>query len=210
MGAPHWAHGFCLGKSPKAEIGMLRSLCFLACLYVFLACLCSVRAPPVTLVPHGDMIFPESSRIFPSTLCLLGTKLSLEANQLYRVFAEKYPAEFRDVSSPGLREPELKIRIWPQHRPAIATIEVRKVRACDHACPGEGWFTKETIVIAGMAYRRGSVLPGRAASRDHEGPLSGERRPPPEARAVSPRVPCCGPDGKFTTAALTAPHIGLH
>jgi hypothetical protein len=35
---------------------------------------------------------------------------------------------------------ELKIRIWPSHRPAIATIGVRKALACTHACPGEGWF----------------------------------------------------------------------
>ena len=48
------------------------------------------------------------------------------------------------------REPKLKIRIWPQHRPAIATIGVRKALACAHACPGEGWFAllRKTLSLA--------------------------------------------------------------
>jgi len=39
-------------------------------------------------------------------------------------------------------EPELKIRISPQHCPVFATIRVRKARACNHACPGEGGLSR--------------------------------------------------------------------
>jgi hypothetical protein len=94
-----------------------------------------VRASALHVDAAGEIVVPVALRSD-------GTELLSKANQLYRVLPEKYFTEFRDVSSPAGPELDLKIRIWPQHRPAIATIGVRKACACNHACPGEGWFAQ--------------------------------------------------------------------
>jgi hypothetical protein len=90
------------------------------------------------LVRATALLFDAAPFDHQVALCPIGTELSPWTNQLYRVFTQKYSAEFRDVSSPvaGNRNQKTKFRHNIARR--LQQSGCVKAHACNHACPGEG------------------------------------------------------------------------